>query len=122
LESGGQEHRAPQATSAPPAAHADAPPLASHVRLGVHCLQITPALAQTDHLPVHTGVRVVTIEAGSVAEAFGIKVGDVLLKYGDRPLSQIGDLTAAIGATTPGAEVAITIWRRSGRAVAEVRF
>ena len=59
---------APAATSGP-----------SHVRLGVHCTQITPELAQTDHLPVDAGVRVATVEAGSVAETDGVEVGDVLL-------------------------------------------
>jgi PDZ domain len=93
-----------------------------HVRLGVHCMQITPALAQTYHLPVETGLRVVTLESGSVAEASGIKVGDVLLKYGDRSLNEIGDLVAAIAATPPGAQVSITIWRQSGQSVADVQF
>jgi PDZ domain len=73
-----------------------------HVRLGVHRTQITPTLAQAENLPVETGVRVVTLESGSVAEASGIKVGDVLLKYGDRSLNEISDLAAAIAGTPPG--------------------
>ena len=106
--------------SAPPQAGATTG--ASHVRLGVHCMHVTPEIAQTDHLPVDIGVRVVTVEAGSVAEAGGIQVGDVLLKYGDRSLNEISDLTAAIAATTKGAYVPITLWRRTGESVVAVQF
>jgi hypothetical protein len=114
---------APSSRPLPPAApQAAATPVASHVRLGVHCMQVTPELAQTDHLPVDVGVRVATVEAGSVAEAGGIEVGDVLLKYGDRSLNEISDLTAAIAATTPGASVPITVWRRTGESVVDVQF
>jgi hypothetical protein len=113
----GANHSAPR--SAP---QAGAMYGASHVRLGVHCMEVTPELAQTDHLPVDVGVRVVTVETGSVAEAGGIEVGDVLLKYGDRSLNEITDLTAAIAATTKGADVPITVWRRTGEFVVEAQF
>ena len=109
--------------SAPPAApQANSTSRDAHVRLGVHCTQLTPALAHTGHFPVDTGVRVATVEAGSVAEANGIKVGDVLLKYGDRSLNEISDLMTAIAATTQGADVPITVWRRTGESVVDVQF
>jgi hypothetical protein len=115
--------------TAPPVAAAHTPdmptavgPDSSHVRLGLHCTQVTPELAEAVHMPGDTGVRVATLEAGSVAEASGIKVGDVLLKYGDRPLNQISDLTAAIAATTTGATIPITVWRTTGESVVDVRF
>jgi hypothetical protein len=92
------------------------------VRLGVHCVQVTALIAQADHLPVQTGVRVATVEAGSVAEASGIKVGDVLLKYGDRSVNEIADLTNAIAATTKGASIPVTVARRTGEAVVDVHF
>jgi serine protease Do len=85
-------------------------------------MQITPELAQTDHLPVDTGVRVVTVEAGSVAEADGVEPGDVLLKYGDRSLKEISDLTAAIDATSKGASVPLTVWRPTGELVVDVQY
>jgi hypothetical protein len=98
------------------------PGASSHVRLGVHCMQVSTPLAQTEHLPIGAAVRVETVEAGSVAEAAGIHVGDVLLKYGDRSLTEIGDLTAAIAATTQGAAISITVWRRTGESVVGVQF
>jgi len=85
-------------------------------------MQVTPELAQTDHLPVDIGVRVVSVEAGSIAEAGGIQVGDVILKYGDLSLYQISDLTTAIAATTKGADVPITVWRPTGEVVLDVQF
>lgn len=116
----------------PPAAAPGATPAAApqsratpdpwHVRLGVHCKQITPQFARAAHLPVDSGVRVVNVEAGSVAQASGIKVGDVLLKYGDRTLSQISDLTSALAATPRGAEVVITVWRRTGESLVDIQY
>jgi S1-C subfamily serine protease len=109
-------------SAAPAAPQAVATPGAPHVRLGVHCMQVTPELAQTEHLPVDIGVRVVTVESGSIAEASGIEAGDVILKYGDRSLSEINELTAAIAATAKGADIPITVWRRTGESVVDVQF
>lgn len=97
----------------------------AHVRLGVHCAQVTPSVARAYHLPnaKGKGLRVVTIEAGSVAQASGIRVGDVLLKYGDRSLNEISDLSAAIAATPNGAYVPVTVWQRaSGTSVVTVQY
>jgi hypothetical protein len=99
-----------------------ATPGSSHVRLGVHCTQVTVAFAQRYHLPNENYVRVATLEAGSVAEAGGIRVGDLLLKYGDRSLSEISDLAAAIAATPKGAGVPITVWRRTRESVVQVQY
>ena len=99
-----------------------ATPGSPHVRLGVHCMQVTVAFAQRYHLPNENYVRVVTLEAGSVAEAGGIRVGDLLLKYSDHRLNEISDLTAAIGATTKGATVPIRVWRRTGEKIVDVQF
>jgi len=99
-----------------------ATPGSSHVRLGVHCIQMTVAFAQRYHLPNENYVRVLTLEAGSVAEAGGIRVGDLLLKYGGRSLNEISDLTAAIAATPKGAIVPITVWRRTHESVVDVQF
>jgi S1-C subfamily serine protease len=113
---------APNVSAPPVVPRAGAPPGAAHVRLGVHCTQVTAALAQVYHLPKDTGVRVVTVEAGSVAESGGIRVGDVLVMYGDRSLNKVSDLTAAIAGTTTGADVPITVWRRTGKSVVKVQF
>jgi YecR-like lipoprotein/PDZ domain len=102
-----------------------AAPVVARVRLGVHCAEVTPSVARAYHLPnaKGKGLRVVTIEAGSVAQASGIRVGDVLLKYGDRSLNEISDLSAAIAATPHGAYVPVTVWQRAGgRSVVTVQF
>jgi S1-C subfamily serine protease len=99
-----------------------APSVESHVRLGVRCVKVTPELARSAHLSVDSGVRVVTIEAGSVAQQNGIKVGDVIVKYADHPISEVNELAAAIAATTWGAVVPITIARRTGEEDVLVQF
>ena len=92
------------------------------MQLGVHCIQVNSLVAHTDHRRVRSHVRVATVEAGSVAEASGIKVGDFLLKYGNRSLNGISDLMAAIAATPKGASVPITVVRRAGESVVNVQF
>lgn len=121
-QSGGQEQRPLQPTSPPAAPQDGATPSPSHVRLGVHCTQVTPKLAQKDGLPAETGLQVATVEAGSVAEADGIHVGDVLVKYGEHSLNQISDLATAIAATAPGDNVPITVWRPTGELVVQVQY
>jgi YecR-like lipoprotein/PDZ domain len=116
-------NKAPTSVAQAAASQAVAASTAGHVRLGVHCSQLPPEFARKYHLPRATGVQVATIEAGSVADAGGIRVGDVLLKYGDQPLSQISDLMAAIAGTAKGADVPITVWRQAGgESVLEVQF
>ena len=108
--------------TAAPAAQQEASPVEPHVRLGVHCEKVTAELAHKTHLPVETGVRVVTVEAGSVAQQYGIKVGDIILKYGDQPITEVNELAAAIAATNWGAVVPITISRRTGQEDVLVQF
>lgn len=110
------------ALTAAPGAEQAAPPVEPHVRLGVHCEKVTPELAHAAHLSVDTGVRVVTVEAGSVAQEYGIKVGDVIVKYGDQSIREVNDLATAIAATSWGAVVPITVSRRTGEEDVLVQF
>lgn len=107
--------------AAPVEPDADAWPV-GHVRLGVHCVKVTPQLARAAHLPVGAGVRVVTIEAQSLAQESGLRIGDVIVRYGDRAVSEVSDLSAAIAATARGAEVAITVVRGTGEKIVVVQF
>jgi S1-C subfamily serine protease len=95
--------------SAPVESDADAPPV-GHVRLGVHCVK------------GRSGVRVTSIETESLAQESGLRVGDVIVKYGDRVITEVSELTAAIYATPRGAEVAITVSRGTGEEVVVVQF
>jgi S1-C subfamily serine protease len=107
---------------AAPATQQEAPAVEPRVRLGVHCEKVTAELAHQAHLSAETGVRVVTVEAGSVAQQYGIKVGDIILKYGDQPITEVNELAAAIAATNWGAVVPITISRRTGQEDVLVQF
>jgi S1-C subfamily serine protease len=87
----------------------DAPPV-GHVRLGVHCVK------------GRAGVRVTAIEAESLAQESGLRAGDVILKYGNRVITEVSDLTAAINATSRGAEVAITVSRGTSEEIVVVQY
>lgn len=73
-------------------------------------------------MKVDAGVRVTAVEAGSLAAESGIRVGDVIVKYGDVSISEVSDLSSAIAATTRGAEVAITVVRRTGEEFVVVQY
>ena len=44
------------------------------------------------NLAVETGVLTVSVESGSPAEAAGIKEGDVIIGYGEKPVASVDDL------------------------------
>ncbi len=48
------------------------------------------------------GAYVGSIHPGSPAEAAGLKVGDVIVAVGDKPVASVDDLTAALGKLGPG--------------------
>ena len=114
--------KANSGSPAAPVTEPVAPAVEPHVRLGVHCEKVTPELAHTAHLSVDGGVRVVTVEAGSVAQEYGIKVGDVIVKYGEQPIREVNELAAAIAATSWGAVVPIRVSRRTGEEDVLVQF
>ena len=62
-------------------------------------------------LPDH-GLLVQRVSPGSAAVRAGIAPGDVLLRYADKELNAVGDLTAKIAqGGAPGPGFAVTVWR-----------
>ena len=57
------------------------------------------------------GFRINGVAKGSTAEAIGLQAGDILLRFGDRPLKSIYDFMAALGAHQPGDKAEIQ-WLR----------
>nr|WP_228122803.1 trypsin-like peptidase domain-containing protein [Saccharothrix syringae] len=61
------------------------------------------------------GAQVGDVTAGGAAEAAGIKDGDVITKFGDRPIESSDALVAAVRSRAPGEKVQLTT--RDGRTV-----
>jgi len=81
---------------AAPVAAADARP-----RLGVHLEQAAD------------GVRIRQVEKGSIAEASGVRDGDVVLEIAGRPAKQAGDVAGAVRRQAPGTWLPLKVKRGS---------
>jgi S1-C subfamily serine protease len=63
-----------------------------YVGVGGQNVPIPRRLVRAHHLPVETGILVVSVEEGSPAQRAGIAEGDVILRYGEHPVAGIDDL------------------------------
>jgi hypothetical protein len=66
------------------------------------------------------GCTIGIVHPGSSAEAAGLRVGDVIVRYGDRDVADFDSLTALISANAPGDEVAIQFVRDGEKQTAKV--
>jgi serine protease Do len=57
------------------------------------------------------GVEITRLEDDSPAAAAGLKVGDVLLRYNQRPVNSVEELIEMVRETAPGREVTLSISR-----------
>lgn len=79
--------------------------------LGVSVATVTPLLAASENLSVDRGALIAEIVADSPAEVAGLKVGDVIIRFGDQEISDIADLVRAIRTSEIGEEVEIVFVR-----------
>ena len=70
-------------------------------------------LARFYHLPVESGILVVSIEPGSPAQRAGLLDGDVIVAYDGRPIAGIDDLHRLLTETQMGVRSSLTIIRRT---------
>jgi membrane-associated protease RseP (regulator of RpoE activity) len=79
--------------------------------LGIRYEPVTPALAKQEGLTVDEGAWVRRVEAGSPAEAAGLRPGDVLVAVDGVPIGRPHDLRTLVSARAPGEDVILTIVR-----------
>jgi membrane-associated protease RseP (regulator of RpoE activity) len=95
----------------PAEVHGEALASASRYRIGVKCAPAGEALhAQLPDLPKDHGLLVEQVIPDAPAAKAGIKVHDIFVSVGDKPLGQVADLTNAIEAAK-GAELTIKLLR-----------
>jgi S1-C subfamily serine protease len=63
------------------------------------------------NLAVETGVLAVSVESGSPAEACGIREGDVIIAYGEKPVASVDDLHRILTEEHVGTASEITLIR-----------
>ena len=79
--------------------------------LGVGLYTVDPALAAAMDLSVDSGALIVTAVADSPAEAAGLRVDDIIIRFGDKEISSVADLVQAIRNSEIGEEIAIVFVR-----------
>jgi len=85
----------------------------SRGRIGVVIQEVSRALADSFGLAKPTGALVNSVEKGGPADKAGVEPGDVILKFDGKTVNRSGDLPRIVGATKPGARVAMQIWRKN---------
>jgi serine protease Do len=85
-------------------------------RLGVSIQEVTKDLAESFGLGKQQGALVASVEKDSPADKAGLQVGDAILRFNDKPVTQSSDLPRMVGNTKPGSKATLHVWRNgSGR-------
>jgi S1-C subfamily serine protease len=82
--------------------------------------QTTPLnrrLVRFHDLPVESGVVVLSVESNSPAEKAGVREGDVIVGFGDKPVAGIDDLHRLLSDAPAGVRNDLTLLRRAERLV-----
>ncbi len=83
--------------------------------LGVHIQSIDENLAESMDLEENEGALISSVEPGSPAERSGLKIGDVILEFGDEEVEDARALPRIVAGTDEGDEVQVTVWRDGTR-------
>lgn len=83
----------------------------SRGRLGVVIQEVNAGNADAFGLPKPAGALVSGVEKDSPAEKAGVKVGDVILKFGGKTINSSFDLPRLVAAAKPGSKVGMEVWR-----------
>jgi len=79
--------------------------------LGVVIQEVDRDLADSFGLNKPRGALVAQVEPDGPADTSGIRVGDIILEFGDSDIQSSGDLPHAVGGTTPGKTVPVKVLR-----------
>jgi serine protease Do len=73
--------------------------------------QVTPEIADALNMPKAEGVIVGGTKEDGAASRCGIVAGDIILKYGTMPVTDVRALARAVARTKPGTAVNLLVWR-----------
>lgn len=89
--------------------------------IGIEGQTVDPGLAKTRDLSVDQGAVVVKIFPGGPAEAAGIKVGDVIVGFGETKIGSMDDLVAAVRLLGVGKTISIRVSRQGAEEVLTIK-
>jgi len=88
--------------------------------LGVYIQEITHEIAQSFNLNKAVGALVSQVIAGSPAEKAGLKAGDVILSFNNKPIMDSSDLPPLVGRVPVGSEAKVKLLRNGRKVVLNV--
>jgi serine protease Do len=90
-------------------------------RIGVRLQEVTAELARAFRLPRASGALVVEVFRGSAAERAALLPGDVVMRFGGRPVETDADLVRLTASAKPGTTVEVELVRFGAPMTARVR-
>ena len=88
--------------------------------LGVQIQALTEALADSLQLPDTRGALVSSVTPDSPAARAGIRVGDVILAFGEHEVTEMRSLPRLVADVAPGRQNGVTVWRQGKKLDLEV--
>ncbi len=83
----------------------------SRGRIGVMIQEVTKELAESFGLDKPGGALVTLVQKGGPADKAGLKTKDIVTTFDGKVVNTSSDLPRIVGATKPGSEVSIQVWR-----------
>ena len=84
-----------------------------YIGVGGQNVPIPRRLVRAHHLPSESGILVVSVEDGSPAKRAGLVEGDVIIRYGERPVAGIDDLHRLLIDEAVGVPSTLSVLRRA---------
>ena len=81
--------------------------------IGVEPNDLSPELAETFGIQTHQGVVITGVLQNGPAAKAGIQPGDVIVKIGDRPVTNVTQLLAQVAALKPGSSTNFSLERKN---------
>lgn len=88
----------------------DAPPPA-HKRLGV-TVRSEVSRDLLEHLGLEGALCVDQVQSGTLAEALGLRSGDLVVRIAGKPIANTADVQDALGSVEAGADVEVVVYRK----------
>ncbi len=79
--------------------------------LGIAIQDLTPGLAESFKYDSTKGALVSDVQSGSPAEKAGLKAGDVVTRFEDKPVTGPSELRNEVAGTSPGTKADVTVFR-----------
>ncbi|HSB05276.1 MAG TPA: trypsin-like peptidase domain-containing protein [Thermodesulfobacteriota bacterium] len=92
----------------------------SYIGLGGQNVTLHRRLVRFFHLPLESGVLVVSVEENSPAQKAGLVEGDIIIAFDDHPISGIDDLHKWLTEEKVGVKTELTLIRRTEKMALEI--